>query len=91
MSDLKDQKTDKGWGAALTEANKEVTTKLHELKEEWAVLSASYADGSRWVTKEASVETQFNLGQNTLDIEYNRNAYLMSGYNFDLNEKLNLN
>ena len=27
MSELKDQKTDKGWGAALTKANKEVLGK----------------------------------------------------------------
>ena len=32
------------------------------IKEKGDVLSASYADGSRWVTKEASVETQYNLG-----------------------------
>ncbi|MDA7742259.1 conjugative transfer relaxase/helicase TraI [Francisellaceae bacterium] len=50
----------------------EVALKLNELKEKGDVLSSHYADGSRWVTKEAyacekNIVSQVNAGRNTVE------------------------
>ena len=42
MSDLKDQKTDKGWGAALSEANKDVLEKYKtKVQDIWEGIKAT--------------------------------------------------